>query len=227
MAANTKLPVKSVLKIRFMKFSFTGQKDTSRGIPKRLYKHLLSLPDVTQKLRRISMGKFAFRGCTPNSEVQEFGVRPRNARQGGPNMKRRLFILTTTSLGLIGSVILIAEAQRDRPPMSFFLTSKGSGGGAKLGGIAGADYNCQTLAGGVGRTKTWHAYLSTRAGDNAVTVLHARERIGTGPWYNSKGELIAKSLADLHGNNNNLNNKPPSRKKEKQSKAIRPICTTS
>src|SRR2546428_4609370 len=57
MAANTKLPVKSVLKIRFMKFSFTGQKDTSRGIPKRLYKHLLSLPDVTQKLRRISMGK--------------------------------------------------------------------------------------------------------------------------------------------------------------------------
>ena len=68
MAANTKLPVKSVLKIRFMKFSFTGQKDTSRGIPKRLYKHLLSLPDVTQKLRRISMGKFAFRGRAPNSE---------------------------------------------------------------------------------------------------------------------------------------------------------------
>src|SRR2546425_6679512 len=124
-------------------------KDTSRGIPKRLYKHLLSLPDVTQKLRRISMGKFAFRGCTPNSEVQEFGVRPRNARQGGPNMKRRLFILTTTSLRLNCSVILIAQAQRDRPPMSFFLTSKGSGGGAKLGGIAGADYNCQTLAGGV------------------------------------------------------------------------------
>jgi len=188
-----------------MKFSFTGQKDTSRGIPKRLYKHLLSLPDVTQKLRRISMGKFAFRGRTPNSEVQEFGVRPRNARQGGPNMKRRLFILTATSLGLIGSVILIAEAQRDRPPMSFFVTSKGSGDGANLGGIAGADYMCQTLAEGMGSTKTWHAYLSTRAGDNAVTVLHARERIGTGPWYNSKGELIAKSLADLHGNSNNLN----------------------
>ena len=151
------------------------------------------------------MGKFAFRGRTPNSEVQEFGVRPRNAREGGPNVKRWLFILTATSLGLIGSVILIAEAQRDRPPMSFFVTSKGSGDGANLGGIAGADYMCQTLAEGMGSTKTWHAYLSTRAGDNAVTVLHARERIGTGPWYNSKGELVAKSLADLHGNNNNLN----------------------
>ena len=120
-------------------------------------------------------------------------------------MMRWLFILTATSLGLIGSVILIAEAQRDRPPMSFFVTSKGSGDGANLGGIAGADYMCQTLAEGMGSTKTWHAYLSTRAGDNAVTVLHARERIGTGPWYNSKGELIAKSLADLHGNSNNLN----------------------
>ena len=71
-------------------------------------------------------------------------------------MKRRLFILTTTSLGLIGSVILIAEAQRDRPPMSFFVTSKGSGDGANLGGIAGADYMCQTLAEGMGSTKTWH-----------------------------------------------------------------------
>src|SRR3989449_8976347 len=120
-------------------------------------------------------------------------------------MKRRLFILTATSLGLIGSVILIAEAQRDRPPMSFCVTSKGSGDGANLGGIAGADYMGQTLAEGMGRTKTWHAYLSTRAGDNAVTVLHAREGIGTGPWYNSKGELTAKTLANLHGNNNTLN----------------------
>src|SRR3989441_12234765 len=90
-------------------------KDTSRGIPKRLYKHLLSLPDVTQKLRRISMGKFAFRGRTPNSEVQEFGVRPRNARQGGPNMKRRLLTPTATSPGVLGSGILIADGQRQRP----------------------------------------------------------------------------------------------------------------
>src|SRR5437773_10245122 len=120
-------------------------------------------------------------------------------------MKKWLLIFASTSLGLIGSFILIAEAQRDRPPMSFFVTSKGSGDGANLGGIAGADYMCQTLAEGVGSAKTWHAYLSTRAGDNAVTILHARERSGNGPWYNSKGELVAKNLADLHGNSNNLN----------------------
>ena len=120
-------------------------------------------------------------------------------------MKRGPFIFASTLLAAISSVILIAEAQRDRPPMSFFVTSKGSGDGANLRGIADADYRCQTLAEGVGSTKTWHAYLSTRAGDNAVTILHARERIGTGPWYNSKGELIAKSIADLHGTSNNLN----------------------
>jgi hypothetical protein len=116
-------------------------------------------------------------------------------------MKKLLFTLALTSLCLIGSVILVTQAQRgaSRPPMSFFVTSKGSHDGANLGGIAGADYMCQTLAEAVGSTKTWHGYLSTRAGDNATTILHARERIGTGPWYNAKGELIAKNVADLHG----------------------------
>src|SRR5207249_11322764 len=113
------------------------------------------------KLSSITMGKSAVHGRNPHSDVPDDGVRPRNARQRAPNMKRRLFILTATSLGLIGSVILIAEAQRDHPPMSFFVTSKGSGDGANLGGIAGADYMCQTLAEGMGSTKTWHAYLST------------------------------------------------------------------
>src|SRR3989442_5014252 len=58
-------------------------KDTSHGIPKRVYKHLLSLPDVTLKLRSISMGKFAYRGRTPDSEDQEFAVSSRYARAAG------------------------------------------------------------------------------------------------------------------------------------------------
>src|SRR5437667_12161695 len=89
MAANTKLPVKSVLKIRFMKFSFTGQKGTSRGIPKRLYKHLLSLPDVTQKLRRISMGK-----CTRRrTEHEEVVIHPYSnlPRSGGIPMEESAY----------------------------------------------------------------------------------------------------------------------------------------
>ena len=83
--------------------------------------------------------------------------------------------------GMIWKVVISLQTAAARQPMSFFVSSKGSGDGANLAGIAGADYTCQTLAEAVGSTKTWHAYLSTRAGDNAVTILHARERIGTGP----------------------------------------------
>jgi hypothetical protein len=126
-------------------------------------------------------------------------------------MKKSLIIFTVFSLCLISSVVLVAEVQRSqgqgggRPAMSFFVTSKGSGDGGNLMGIAGGDYMCQTLAEAAGSTKTWHAYLSTRAGDNATTLMHPRERIGTGPWYNAKGELVAKNLEELHGKNNNLN----------------------
>jgi hypothetical protein len=82
-----------------------------------------------------------------------------------------------------------------QPPMSFFVTSVGKGDGANLGGLAGADAHCQRLAGTVGRGGvTWHAYLSTQ-GPNAVS---ARDRIGAGPWYNARGELIAKDVNDLH-----------------------------
>jgi len=79
--------------------------------------------------------------------------------------------------------------------MSFFITSKGPGNGADLGGLAGADLFCQKLAESEGSTKTWHAYLSS-------TGVNARDRIGTGPWYNAKGILIATDLANLHSNNN-------------------------
>src|SRR5579863_8509886 len=83
-------------------------------------------------------------------------------------------------------------------PMSFFITSSGSGKGADLGGLAGADQICQRLATAVGSTKTWHAYLSTQAADGKPAV-NARYRIGAGPWYNAKGAAVAKSVADLHG----------------------------
>src|SRR5438552_877300 len=126
-------------------------------------------------------------------------------------MKKLPPIVVVSSFVLIGSAMLLARAQRGQQPgaaspmMSFFVTSKGSGDGGNLSGIAGADYMCQTLAEAAGSTKTWHAYLSTRAGDNATTILNARERIGKGPWFNSKGQMIAKSVDDLHGENNNLN----------------------
>lgn len=83
--------------------------------------------------------------------------------------------------------------------MSFFVTSTGLGKGADLGGLAGADRHCQSLAEAVGEgRKTWHAYLSTQ-GDGAV---NARDRIGKGPWRNAKGEVIAKNLDELHDENN-------------------------
>lgn len=80
--------------------------------------------------------------------------------------------------------------------MSFFVTSVGLGKGGDLGGLAGADAHCQALATAAGRGNvTWRAYLSTQ-GPNAV---NARDRIGSGPWYNQRGQVIATSVADLHG----------------------------
>jgi hypothetical protein len=85
--------------------------------------------------------------------------------------------------------------------MSFFVTSHGVGKGADLGGLAGADKQCQDLAATAGAGgKTWHAYLSTQ-GDGAV---NARDRIGKGPWVNVKGVTIATSVDDLHSANSKI-----------------------
>ncbi len=85
--------------------------------------------------------------------------------------------------------------------MSFFVTSVGPGKGGDLGGLAGADRQCQQLAQAVGAGgKTWHAYLSTQ-GEGAV---NARDRIGKGPWQNAKGVVVATSVDDLHSANNKL-----------------------
>ena len=89
-------------------------------------------------------------------------------------------------------------------PMTFFVTSAGSGKGADLGGLSGADRQCQTLAQAVGAgNRTWRAYLSTSATGGAPAV-NARDRIGRGPWQNAKGVVVARDVNDLHSASNNL-----------------------
>jgi hypothetical protein len=96
-----------------------------------------------------------------------------------------------------------AEAQNTS--MSFFVTSEGSGNGANLGGLAGADAHCQKLGAAAGAgNRTWHAYLSTSAADDKPAV-NARDRIGNGPWRNAKGMKIADNVADLHSDRVNIN----------------------
>ncbi len=86
-------------------------------------------------------------------------------------------------------------------PMGFFVTSANPGKGADFGGLAGADAHCQKLAGAAGAPgRTWRAYLSTTGAGG----VHARDRIGRGPWQNSKGVVIATSVDDLHSANNKL-----------------------
>jgi hypothetical protein len=90
------------------------------------------------------------------------------------------------------------------PNMTFFVTSVGPGKGADLGGIESADRYCQQLASAAGAgNKTWRAYLSTQAADGKPAV-NARDRIGTGPWQNFKGEVVAQNIDDLHSDNNKL-----------------------
>jgi len=88
--------------------------------------------------------------------------------------------------------------------MTFFVTSSNPGKGADLGGLAGADRQCQSLAQAAGAGKhTWHAYLSTSASAGQPAV-NARERIGKGPWFNAKGVRVARNVDDLHSDENNL-----------------------
>jgi hypothetical protein len=100
------------------------------------------------------------------------------------------------------AVLATQPVQAQSADMSFFVTSNGIGNGANLGGLAGADNYCQTLAQAAGAgAKTWHAYLSTQAADGKPAV-NARDRIGKGPWRNSKAVVIAKDVTELHGANN-------------------------
>jgi len=108
---------------------------------------------------------------------------------------------------LISAGSAISQAQQtppQSPTMTFFVTSTGPGKGADLGGLEGADRQCQTLAQSAGAgSKTWRAYLSTQTVGDAPAV-NARDRIGPGPWQNFKGDVVAQSVEDLHGDNNKL-----------------------
>lgn len=115
-----------------------------------------------------------------------------------------------TAVRLVGSIVVLLlalalpRAEEQNTNMSFFITSVGKGDGANLGGLAGADAHCQALAkaAGVGN-RTWRAYLSAQARGGQAAV-NARDRIGPGPWQNAKGIVVAKSVADLHGESNQL-----------------------
>jgi hypothetical protein len=112
-------------------------------------------------------------------------------------MSYRIALSILLALPLVPLLGSAAHAQQ--ADMTFFITSAGSGKGGDLGGLAGADKQCQALAQAVGAGgKTWRAYLSTQ-GPGAV---NARDRIGGGPWQNAKGVVVAKDLAELHGTNN-------------------------
>jgi len=112
-----------------------------------------------------------------------------------------------TRVASVLAVVLLCGTQplqQQGNAMSFFITSVGSGDGAALGGLAGADEHCQALAEAAGASgRTWHAYLSTTASEGHPAV-NARDRIGTGPWYNAKGVMVARNVADLHSDNNKL-----------------------
>ena len=110
-----------------------------------------------------------------------------------------------TKVAVVLAALLVVSAGASPPQeqaMSFFITSVGSGNGAELGGLAGADRHCQMLAEAVGAgDREWRAYLSTIPTDGSPAV-NARDRIGTGPWYNARGVKIADHLEQLHGENN-------------------------
>ena len=112
----------------------------------------------------------------------------------------------TKLVAVLGVALLVAvppQVQQDQP-MSFFITSVGLGNGADLGGLTGADRHCQTLADAAGAgDHQWHAYLSTITADGEPGV-NARDRIGSGPWYNAEGVMVAAGVADLHSDSNRL-----------------------
>jgi hypothetical protein len=118
-------------------------------------------------------------------------------------LKKKILLVS-----LVGAMSQFAYAQDnagppppDPVPFGFFLTSHGPGDGANLNGLEGADQHCAQLAETVGAGgRDWRAYLST-TGEGGV---NARDRIGAGPWYNAKGDLVAKTVDDLHSDANNV-----------------------
>jgi hypothetical protein len=106
-------------------------------------------------------------------------------------------IIKTVAMAGIIAILSVPALAADERPMGFLITSVGIGNGANLGGLAGADAHCKKLAEAAGsKERTWRAYLSTQV--EKGRGISARDRIGSGPWYNSRGELIAVNLDQLH-----------------------------
>jgi hypothetical protein len=119
-------------------------------------------------------------------------------------MNARLLTIASATVMAVSAAALAQQAPPQSPNMTFFVASTGSGKGADLGGLEGADRQCQALAQNAGAGgKTWHAYLSTQEADGKPAV-NARDRIGKGPWQNFKNEVVAQSVDDLHSDNNKL-----------------------
>ncbi len=111
-------------------------------------------------------------------------------------------LLLATLATAVPEATAVAESSAQANEMSFFITSSGSGNGADLGGLAGADARCEMLARAVGAgDSTWRAYLGAAASDGRPAV-NAGDRIGSGPWRNVRGVVVATDVANLHGDNN-------------------------
>lgn len=114
-------------------------------------------------------------------------------------MKKKMAPLAAITLAVCSTFAVAQDTS-----LSFFITSVGSGDGANLGGLAGADAHCAELAEAAGITgKTWRAYLSTHA-EGGSDAVNARDRIGSGPWFNANGVQVAANVEDLHSDNNKL-----------------------
>jgi hypothetical protein len=124
----------------------------------------------------------------------------KNNRRSKMTLKSKLTLLAaSTVIGTLAACSMQPTAPANS--LSFFVTSTNPGKGADLGGLAGADAFCESLASKVGAGgKQWRAYLSAAAAGSAPAV-NAKDRIGTGPWTNAKGVVIAKSIAELYGEN--------------------------
>lgn len=117
-------------------------------------------------------------------------------------------VVTLALLAATGAAVLVGCTTLQTGPksMGFFVTSTSLGKGGDLGGLEGADKHCQALATSAGAgERTWHAYLSTQAPKLADPgFINARDRIGTGPWRNFNGDLIARNVEELHSPANNI-----------------------
>jgi len=121
-------------------------------------------------------------------------------------------LIAAFAASVLGGAAGISAQSVDTDKMSFFITSTGSNDGANFGGLEGADAHCNTLASAAGSSKTFAAYLSqsvqfdrSSGSLKVVNGISARDRIGSGPWYNSAGVMIAKNVDDLHSDNVKIN----------------------